>query len=368
MNCSKCGVELDKGAKYCRECGAKVENRENIANENINSLGDNVYEKKQKYNDKEKNAKKVKVKSSISVKIVLVIATLSLISAISLRNGILLLISLIQLLIVILIMLMDKGIINNNLKKYKRSLFFVATFMIIPYSLNYPTDRSTELSGTTANNIVETQDKSTDTVKQNNEGKAEKNTKNMTTDNNDEKEKSDLESTSTSDKIVENKDEAQKNNENITKKQDNSSNNDSTKNVSENKSKKSETKENQENLSVTNSPELAKVLSKDSDYDLYKNFAEKYKGRRIEFDGRVDYSINNGNNITRFDFLLSAGDYDPDTQIGPTFKFENVDYSELNTDLKEVTVGKNVHIIAEVESFDYDKGIFYLKPVSVKGR
>ena len=60
MNCSKCGVELDKGAKYCRECGAKVENRENIANENINSLGDNVYEKKQKYNDKEKMLKKSK--------------------------------------------------------------------------------------------------------------------------------------------------------------------------------------------------------------------------------------------------------------------------------------------------------------------
>ena len=49
------------------------------------------------------------------------------------------------------------------------------------------------------------------------------------------------------------------------------------------------------NLSVENCPELAKILSKDSSYDDYESFAKQYRGRIIEFDGRVDYIVNHGN-------------------------------------------------------------------------
>lgn len=56
------------------------------------------------------------------------------------------------------------------------------------------------------------------------------------------------------------------------------------------------------------------------------------------------------------------------SQIGPTFKFENVNYYDLNTDMDTVSVGWNVHIIAKVESFDANSGLFYLDPVSVTKR
>ena len=100
----------------------------------------------------------------------------------------------------------------------------------------------------------------------------------------------------------------------------------------------------------------------------YEEFASKYKGRKIEFDGRVDYLMNNGNYNTRYDFLLSAGDYDPDTQIGPNFKFENVNFYDLHSDLDSIQVGQNVHIIAIVDEFDSEHELFFLSPVSVTGR
>lgn len=124
--------------------------------------------------------------------------------------------------------------------------------------------------------------------------------------------------------------------------------------------------ETDETLTVDNCPEFAAMLGNQSEFDpSYSNFAAKYKGRKIEFDGRIDYCTNYENYNTRFDYLVSAGDYDPDSQIGPVFKFENVNYYDLNTDMDTVSVGTNVHIIAEVESFDSNSGLFYLDPVSV---
>lgn len=115
--------------------------------------------------------------------------------------------------------------------------------------------------------------------------------------------------------------------------------------------------ETDESLTVENCPEFAAMLGNQSEFDpSYSDFAEKYKGRKIEFDGRIDYCTNYENYNTRFDYLVSAGDYDPDSQIGPVFKFENVNYYDLNTDMDTVSVGTNVHIIAEVESFDSNSG------------
>lgn len=124
-----------------------------------------------------------------------------------------------------------------------------------------------------------------------------------------------------------------------------------------------------ENLTIDNCPELAAILSNKAEIDQsYSDFASKYKGRIIEFDGRIDYCTKHGNYNTRFDYLVSAGDYDPNHQIGPTFKFEDVNYYDLNTNLDTVSVGLNVRIIAEVVSFDSNSGLFYLEPVSVTSR
>lgn len=126
-------------------------------------------------------------------------------------------------------------------------------------------------------------------------------------------------------------------------------------------------------LTVENCEDLANILSLKSEIDpAYADFADKYKGMTIEFDGRIDYVANHDNYDTRYDILLSAGDYDSDTQIGPTFKFENVAAYQLNLQTmfleEEITVGKNVRITAIVVSFNSDTGIFFLEPISVTAR
>lgn len=123
------------------------------------------------------------------------------------------------------------------------------------------------------------------------------------------------------------------------------------------------------NLTVDNCPELAAMLANKAEIDeSYSDFVRKYDGRVIEFDGRIDYCTKHGDYNTRCDYLVSAGDYDPDHQIGPTFKFENVAYYDLHTTLDTVSVGLNVHIVAEVVSFDSNSGLFYLDPVEITGR
>lgn len=130
-----------------------------------------------------------------------------------------------------------------------------------------------------------------------------------------------------------------------------------------------DTTESEPNLTVDNCPELADILSNKAENDpSYAAFATKYKGRIIEFDGRIDYCTKHENYSTRFDYLVSAGDYDPDHQIGPAFKFDNVSYSDLHTSLDTVSVGLNVHIVAEVVSYNSSSCLFSLEPVSITGR
>lgn len=125
----------------------------------------------------------------------------------------------------------------------------------------------------------------------------------------------------------------------------------------------------EENLTVSNCPELAAMLSNAADMDpSYADFATKYEGRTIEFDGSTDYCTTHDNYNTRFDYLLSVGDYNPDHVIGPSFKFNDVSYYDLHTDIDTVGAGLNVHIVATVESYDSNSGLFYLKPVSVTRR
>ena len=131
--------------------------------------------------------------------------------------------------------------------------------------------------------------------------------------------------------------------------------------------------ETEEVLNTDNCQELVAILSNKAEIDeSYSNFAEKNKGRIIEFDGRIDYIVNHGDYDTRYDILVSAGDYDPDHQIGPTFKFENVGVYDLNLDTlyleDEIKVGKNVRIVAKVIKFDSNSGLFFLDSMSVIDR
>ena len=121
-------------------------------------------------------------------------------------------------------------------------------------------------------------------------------------------------------------------------------------------------------ITVNNSEEFRRILSGEADDSECAAFVRKYAGRNIVFKGSIDYCDFHGDYNTRFDYLLSGGDYNENSQVGPTFKFEDVNYLDLHTSIPEVTVGLNVMITAEIESFDINTGIFYLDPVSLTAR
>ena len=130
-----------------------------------------------------------------------------------------------------------------------------------------------------------------------------------------------------------------------------------------------------ENITEQNNEEFASVLENESEnHDLYLDFSEKYKGEKIEFDGCITYVVNHDEYDTRYDVLLSSGDYIDENTVnpGPIFKFEDVNTFDMG--IKDlylpdfISAGSDVHVIAEVESYDSDSGLFFIDPITVTDR
>ena len=131
----------------------------------------------------------------------------------------------------------------------------------------------------------------------------------------------------------------------------------------------------EENLTPENNEDLAAVLSATNELDpIYSEFAEKYKNQIIEIDACITYLVNNVDNDTRYDLLLSAGDYVDENTVnpGPIFKFEDVNtYGMGIEDLylpDYISIGSNIHVTAEIQSFSENEGVFFLNPVKVVPR
>ena len=129
----------------------------------------------------------------------------------------------------------------------------------------------------------------------------------------------------------------------------------------------------EESLTVENNKELATILStKDETSPLFKEFAEKYVGRTIEFDGNTAYVSPYRDYKTRFNYLIFAGDYSTTIFSGPEFQFRNVNYYGLHLTGDNIPdpfgAGHNIRITAKVVEFDEDLNLFLLEPVFIKMR
>lgn len=128
-----------------------------------------------------------------------------------------------------------------------------------------------------------------------------------------------------------------------------------------------------ENLTVENCNELAELFVLKNEFDeSIAAFAEKYAERVIEFDGNIGYLSNHGSYKTRYDMLIYAGDYSETSISGPNFQFVDVGISDLGiSDLflpEFVHAGANIHVIAKVQEFKKNQGLFILDPVLIEAR
>lgn len=125
-------------------------------------------------------------------------------------------------------------------------------------------------------------------------------------------------------------------------------------------------------ITAENSDEFEKLLVS-YDYSFISKFASSYKGRTIQFDGNIANMMYHGSYKTRYDILIYSGDYSTTSAPGPSFKFEDVN---IINDLKltgdnipdSIKEGQNFRFTAEILYFDYNSGLFFLKPVKTEVR
>jgi len=125
-------------------------------------------------------------------------------------------------------------------------------------------------------------------------------------------------------------------------------------------------------LTIENNEDLNALLALKDPYDeSVKTFAETYAGQIIEFDGNIAYMSNHGSYKTRYDILISAGDYSETTMVGPSFQFKDVGIYDLHLtgDVPDsIRAGYNLHIVATVGKYNDVQGLFFLDPVSLEVR
>lgn len=124
-------------------------------------------------------------------------------------------------------------------------------------------------------------------------------------------------------------------------------------------------------LTVDNSPDLKRLLASGADPAISKDFANRFGGRTIEFNGAVYDTQPYEDYDTRFNFLILGRDFDPNAGgDGPSFQFRDVNFGDLNVEGRgsSVGTGDNLRIVAEVVKFEQSSELFLLDPISTRLR
>lgn len=130
---------------------------------------------------------------------------------------------------------------------------------------------------------------------------------------------------------------------------------------------------NAEEITITpdNNSDFAAVLANPQSDDAdYSEFASSYDGLTIEFDAHVDYLQNYEDYDTRWEMLLSSGDWQGENTVapGPLFKIEDFNLSEIGYTGESLQTGTNIHAIAKIEEYNAMQQLLYLDPVKITER
>jgi len=125
-------------------------------------------------------------------------------------------------------------------------------------------------------------------------------------------------------------------------------------------------------ITPQNNPEFAALLKMDYCDSANLDFATKYAGKTVAFDGSIVNMVHHGSYATRYDILLGPGDKGPNTTVGPAFKYENVNVFDLKLTGKKIPAtlraGDKFHFVAKVGEFNATQCLFFLDPVSTETR
>ena len=129
----------------------------------------------------------------------------------------------------------------------------------------------------------------------------------------------------------------------------------------------------QEVLTIENNEDMA-ALFKVGDFDPFiSEFAKKYSGRIIQFDGYIASMTPHDGYETRFDILIYTGNNGESSGNALSFKFEDInivlDLKLTGSNIPEIiSIGQNLRITAKIEAYTEATGLFFLEPVSTEIR
>lgn len=123
-------------------------------------------------------------------------------------------------------------------------------------------------------------------------------------------------------------------------------------------------------LSTATSEAFAKLFETTDDYALYKEFADTNKGSYVEFDAHVDFFTTHEDYNTRYEMLMTYGDWEGENTVapGPIFKLEDFNLFDIDYDGDRLGTGSNIHVLAKVDRFDEASGLFFLTDATIKER
>lgn len=126
-------------------------------------------------------------------------------------------------------------------------------------------------------------------------------------------------------------------------------------------------------LTADNSDELAALLASTDPAEIAMEFAAKYEGRTIRYDGVISAINNHESYDTRFDILVPVGDDPERASAGPNFQFGDVNLTfdlKLTGDnvLDTLGVGDKLGVTAEVVEYDERQDLLLLDPVETTFR
>lgn len=120
-------------------------------------------------------------------------------------------------------------------------------------------------------------------------------------------------------------------------------------------------------ITVANNSDFAGIVAA-TDYcsDGIASFASENEGRTLRFEGSIDAVGPHGSYDTRYDILVSVGEFSETTAAGPSFQFRDVNMSDLNLTGDEIPdtigVGDNLTVTATVDEYIPEQCLFLLDP------
>lgn len=126
-------------------------------------------------------------------------------------------------------------------------------------------------------------------------------------------------------------------------------------------------------ITVDNNAEFKQIMeSTERAGAKVEDFAEKYDGRTIKFDGNISFMRQTNSSFTNFGIVIDAGDFDAGELHGPHFYLDNVTMEEMNLNENDknsgISSGDNVTVTAIIDYYSVETESIFLKIVKLEKR